>query len=152
MKLQVSKWGFKNFSSAVQTIEELCLERDLEKRLTFHAYFKNSPCHVAFKKREAERQAEREAEQEARLEAEQEQTNDEEHLQPEKKKRVLIKEGTGCDSTLVTPEGQIDNSSRKVELGSGVENAIASGTKSDYFSFSGGQPEQPSQEVSQCQK
>lgn len=47
-KLDASKWGFKNFSSAVRTIEGVCLESHLEKSLTFLAFFEGSPAHKAF--------------------------------------------------------------------------------------------------------
>lgn len=47
-KLNTSKWGFKNFSTAMRTIEGVCLEHHLEKTLTYLAFFQGSPAHHAF--------------------------------------------------------------------------------------------------------
>merc|ERR1719277_297262 len=47
-KLDTCKFGFKNFSSAVKTIEGVCLEIHLEKSLTNLAFFRGSPAHEAF--------------------------------------------------------------------------------------------------------
>jgi len=47
-KLNTSKWGFKNFSTAMRTIEGVCLEHHLEKTLTYLAFFQGSPAHHTF--------------------------------------------------------------------------------------------------------
>eukprot|EP00927_Polykrikos_kofoidii_P043772 TRINITY_DN37866_c0_g1_i1.p1 TRINITY_DN37866_c0_g1~~TRINITY_DN37866_c0_g1_i1.p1 ORF type:complete len:564 (-),score=149.44 TRINITY_DN37866_c0_g1_i1:288-1979(-) len=47
-KLNATKWGFKNFSSAVATIDGVVLEKHLEKTLTLLLFFRDSPAHVAF--------------------------------------------------------------------------------------------------------
>merc|ERR1711933_440152 len=47
-KLDVSKWGFKNFSQAMQTVEGVRLEKHLEKTLTFLAFLDGSPAHQRF--------------------------------------------------------------------------------------------------------
>lgn len=47
-KLKTEKWGFKNFSTAMRTVEGVCLEHHAEKTLTYLAFFQGSPAHVAF--------------------------------------------------------------------------------------------------------
>ncbi|CAE8689048.1 unnamed protein product [Polarella glacialis] len=47
-KLDMTKWGFKNFSSAMKTVESVTLEHHLTKTLTFCAFFGGSPTHLAF--------------------------------------------------------------------------------------------------------
>lgn len=47
-KLDVQKWGFKNFSTALKTIASICLERHLEKSLTILAFLTGSERHKAF--------------------------------------------------------------------------------------------------------
>jgi len=47
-KLNTTKWGFKNFSTALKTVEGVILEHHLEKTLTFLAFFDGSPKHLAF--------------------------------------------------------------------------------------------------------
>merc|ERR1719436_348884 len=47
-KLDACKWGFKNFSHAMQTVEGVRLEKHLEKTLTFLAFLEGSPAHQRF--------------------------------------------------------------------------------------------------------
>merc|ERR1719215_1461724 len=47
-KLNTSRWGFKNFSRAMKSIEGLTLEIHTDKKLTNLPFFKGSPAHVAF--------------------------------------------------------------------------------------------------------
>ncbi|CAE7214942.1 RBM34 [Symbiodinium natans] len=47
-KLDTSKWGFKNFSSSMKTLEGVTLEHHLEKTLTYLAFFDGSPAHKAY--------------------------------------------------------------------------------------------------------
>lgn len=47
-KLNTTKWGFKNFSTALKTLEGVTLEHHLEKTLTFLAFFDGSPKHKEF--------------------------------------------------------------------------------------------------------
>jgi RNA recognition motif-containing protein len=47
-KLDTAKYGFKNFSTAMRTIEGLSLEHHVEKKLTFLAFFTGSDVHKAF--------------------------------------------------------------------------------------------------------
>eukprot|EP00930_Biecheleria_cincta_P065747 TRINITY_DN5162_c0_g1_i2.p1 TRINITY_DN5162_c0_g1~~TRINITY_DN5162_c0_g1_i2.p1 ORF type:complete len:563 (+),score=166.84 TRINITY_DN5162_c0_g1_i2:27-1691(+) len=56
-KLDTSKWGFKNFSSAVKTIEGIQLEHHLEKTLTYLAFFPGSEKHRAFLEDKSKRPA-----------------------------------------------------------------------------------------------
>lgn len=56
-KLDTAKWGFKNFSGAMKTVEGVSLEIHLEKTLTYVAFFTDSEAHKAYleeKKRRAE--------------------------------------------------------------------------------------------------
>lgn len=47
-KLNTTKWGFKNFSTALKTLEGVTLEHHLEKTLTFLAFFDGSSKHKEF--------------------------------------------------------------------------------------------------------
>eukprot|EP00435_Cladocopium_sp_Y103_P030675 s872_g7.t1 len=47
-KLNTTKWGFKNFSTALKTLEGLTLEHHLEKTLTFLAFFDGSSKHKEY--------------------------------------------------------------------------------------------------------
>eukprot|EP00929_Paragymnodinium_shiwhaense_P108732 TRINITY_DN75066_c0_g1_i1.p1 TRINITY_DN75066_c0_g1~~TRINITY_DN75066_c0_g1_i1.p1 ORF type:complete len:470 (+),score=175.66 TRINITY_DN75066_c0_g1_i1:84-1493(+) len=47
-KLNVCRWGFKNFSAAMRSIPGLKIEHHLEKKLTCLAFFEASPAHEAF--------------------------------------------------------------------------------------------------------
>merc|ERR1712190_633309 len=47
-KLDACKWGFKNFSHAMQTVEGIHLEKHLEKGPTFLAFLEGSPAHQRF--------------------------------------------------------------------------------------------------------
>jgi len=47
-KLDVAKWGFKNFSSAMRTIAGITLEKHIEKGLTYLAFFQDSPAHNVY--------------------------------------------------------------------------------------------------------
>merc|ERR1712187_160944 len=44
----MGKWGFKNFSTAVKSIDGVVLEAHLEKTLTNLPFFKESPAHVDY--------------------------------------------------------------------------------------------------------
>eukprot|EP00913_Durusdinium_trenchii_P009065 g8524.t1 len=47
-KLNTTKWGFKNFSTALKTLEGVVLEHHLEKTLTYLAFFQDSEKHQEF--------------------------------------------------------------------------------------------------------
>jgi hypothetical protein len=47
VKLDTTRWGFKNFSSAFRTVEGVSLEKNLDKCLTDQAYFTGSAAHAA---------------------------------------------------------------------------------------------------------
>eukprot|EP00931_Biecheleriopsis_adriatica_P020288 TRINITY_DN13612_c0_g2_i1.p1 TRINITY_DN13612_c0_g2~~TRINITY_DN13612_c0_g2_i1.p1 ORF type:complete len:500 (+),score=154.78 TRINITY_DN13612_c0_g2_i1:53-1552(+) len=57
-KLDTTKWGFKNFSTAMKTVEGLKLEHHLEKTLTYLAFFDGSEAHAAFLQEKARKAAE----------------------------------------------------------------------------------------------
>ncbi|CAE7737769.1 RBM34 [Symbiodinium sp. CCMP2592] len=57
-KLDTAKWGFKNFSSSLKTLEGVTLEHHLEKTLTYLAFFDGSPAHKAYLEERSKRQAE----------------------------------------------------------------------------------------------
>merc|ERR1712187_708732 len=56
-KLDACKWGFKNFSHAMQTVEGIILEKHLEKTLTFLAFLEGSPAHERFIEEKRQREA-----------------------------------------------------------------------------------------------
>ncbi|CAJ1430266.1 unnamed protein product, partial [Effrenium voratum] len=56
-KLNTTKWGFKNFSAALRTLEGVQLEHHLDKTLTFLAFFQDSPAHRAFLEAKAKKMA-----------------------------------------------------------------------------------------------
>jgi len=57
-KLDTAKWGFKNFSSSLKTLDGVTLEHHLEKTLTYLAFFDGSPAHKAYLEERSKRQAE----------------------------------------------------------------------------------------------
>merc|ERR1712048_1273746 len=59
--LDTAKWGFKNFSTAMATIEDVTLELHLEKTLTKLAFFEGSPAHLAYQEDKRRWEAQRAA-------------------------------------------------------------------------------------------
>jgi len=57
-KLDTSKWGFRNFSTAMKTMEGLKLEHHLEKSLTYLAFFDGSDAHRKFLEEKKQKPAE----------------------------------------------------------------------------------------------
>merc|ERR1712187_419106 len=55
-KLDACKWGFKNFSHAMQTVEGVRLEKHIEKTLTFLAFLEGSPAHQLFLEQKQQRE------------------------------------------------------------------------------------------------
>lgn len=48
-QLDTSRWGFKNFSTAVKSIAGVVLETHLDKSLTNLPFFEGSPAHIAYR-------------------------------------------------------------------------------------------------------
>lgn len=100
-KFDVAKFGFKNFSSAIETIEGVCLEIHLEKKLTNLAFVRDSPAHVAF------------LENKRRKELEEKQRKEKEEL--EKRKTELLATDTTANgsSEMDGKSAEEDSQSRK---------------------------------------
>ncbi|CAE6932824.1 yghU [Symbiodinium sp. CCMP2456] len=110
-KLDTAKWGFKNFSSSLKTLEGVTLEHHLEKTLTYLAFFEGSPAHKAYLEERSKRQAEGKVAEnpgEAKRAA-----AEADVLKPDKKPKVEngsshLKEGPGL--CFLFSEGRADDS------------------------------------------